>query len=89
MDQNVIHVDRDVTFIDEVTKDEIHHGLEGGRGIHEAEEHDHRFEKAVVRFEGHLPLVTIANAYVVVSPPDIQLCEKCRSATVHSHESIH
>jgi hypothetical protein len=89
VDQNVIHVDCDVSFIDELAKDEIHHGLEGGWGICEAKEHDHQFEEATIRFEGRLPLVTIANAYIVVPPPNIQLREECRSVTMHSRESIH
>ena len=44
MDENIIHINRDIPFIDEVTEYFIHHGLERGRGVREAEEHDHRFE---------------------------------------------
>ena len=89
VDQDVIHIDRNVSFINKFVKEEVHHGLEGGWGVCQAEKHDHWFKKAAVRLKGRFPLVSIVNAYIVVSPPDVQLCEKCRSATVHPCESIH
>ena len=39
-DENVVQVDADYTFGDEVLEDIVHHGLEGGRAVGEAEEHD-------------------------------------------------
>ena len=89
MDEDVVHVNRDVTFVDEFTEEVIHHGLEGCRGVCEAEEHDHRFEEAAIRFECSLPLVAIVHADVVIPPTDIQLCKECRPAAVHPRESIH
>ena len=89
MDKNIVHVNRDVSFIDEFPKDEIHHGLEGRWGICKAEEHDHWFEQTAVRFKGCFPLVAIADTYVIVTPSDIQLCKECRSATMHPREAIH
>jgi hypothetical protein len=67
----------------------VHHGLKGRRGVREAEEHDHRLKQSSVRLESGLPLVTIADANVVVSPTDIELRKECQSTTVHSREPIH
>jgi hypothetical protein len=39
-DEDVIQVDTDYAFRDEVLEDIVHHGLEGGRAVGEAEEHD-------------------------------------------------
>ena len=89
VDKNVVHVDRDISFVDEVAENEIHHGLKSGQGVCESEKHNHWFEQAAICFEGCFPLVSIANAYVIVSPSDIQLREECQSATMHSRESIH
>ena len=71
MDEDVIHVNGDVAFVDQFAKDEVHHGLERGRGIRETEKHDHGLEKAAVRFKGGFPLVAVSNTYVVVSPSDV------------------
>ena len=38
--EDVVQVDTDYTFRDEVLEDIIHHGLEGGRAVGEVEEHD-------------------------------------------------
>ena len=35
------------------------------------------------------PLITITNVNVVITPTNVQLCEECRSATVHSCKLIH
>ena len=89
MDEDIIHINRDITFVDEFVEKVVHHRLEGGGGICEAEEHDHRFEEAAIRLEHSLPLVSIAHANIVISPTDIQLCEERRPVAVHSRESIH
>ena len=39
-DEDVIQVNTDYTFRDEVLEDIIHHGLESGRAVGEAKEHD-------------------------------------------------
>ena len=39
-DEEVIHVNEDIAFADEVLKGMVHEGLKGGRGITEAKEHD-------------------------------------------------
>jgi hypothetical protein len=89
VDEDVVHVNGDVAFIDQLSKDEIHHRLERGGRVRESEKHDHGFEEPTIGLEGRFPLVTISNAYIIISPSDVQLREECRSATVHSRESIH
>jgi hypothetical protein len=89
VNEDVVHVNRNVSFIDEFAEKVIHHGLEGGGGIREAKEHDHWFEQAAICLERGFPLVTIAHANVVVPPTDIQLRKERRPAAVHSRESIH
>jgi hypothetical protein len=44
VDEDVVHIDRDVSLVDQITEDVVHHGLEGRQGIREAKEHDHQFE---------------------------------------------
>ena len=39
-DEDVIQIDHDYTFQDEVLKDVVHHRLESGGTVREAEEHD-------------------------------------------------
>ena len=39
------------------------------------EEHDQRFEKALVHLKGGLPLVSFFDLNVVVSPANVQLSE--------------
>ena len=69
------HIDCHVSFINEVLKDVIHHGLEGGQAVGEAEEHDQGFEEAPIRSEGSFPLVSLFDSYIVVSPTYIQFCK--------------
>ena len=89
VDENIIHVNGDVAFVDELTEEVVHHGLEGGGGICEAKEHDHWLKEAAIRFERGLPLVAIAHTDIVVPPTDIQLRKERRPAAVHPCESIH
>jgi hypothetical protein len=63
--------------------------LEGCQGIHEAKEHDHRFEQTLVHLKSGLPLVAITDSDVVVPPMDIKLCKERRLMTMHFHELIH
>ena len=71
MDKNVIHIDGDITFVDEFAKKVVHHRLEGRGGVCEAEEHDHWFEQAAIRLERGFPLVAVVHSDVVVPPSDI------------------
>jgi hypothetical protein len=89
VDKDVVHINCYISFIDEVTEYVVHHGLEGGRGVGESEEHHHWFEESSVCFECGLPLVAIVDADVIVPPVDIKLRKERRSTTVHSREPIH
>ena len=61
-----------MSFINEVLEDVIHHGLEGGQAVGEAEEHDQGFEEAPIHLEGSFPLISFFDSYIVVSPMYIQ-----------------
>ena len=73
--QDAVHVDHHITLIDEVLKDVVHHHLEGGWTIDEAEEHDEGFEEASIHLKGGFPLVALFDSYIVISPMYIQLRE--------------
>src|SRR6266702_547156 len=77
-DSNVVHVDpnscaKGFMFEDDVTVDVVHHGLEGRWRIGESEIHDRGFEKSISGFERCFLLVSLANAYIVVPPSNIEL----------------
>ena len=73
--ENIDHVDCHIALINEVLENVIHHHLEGGQAVGEAEEHDKGLEEAPIHSEGSLPLVSLLDSYIVVSPVYIQLCE--------------
>ena len=73
--QDVVHIDRHIAFVNEVLKDVVHHCLESGRTICEAEEHDKGFKEASIHLKGSFPLITLLDSYVVISPMYIQFCE--------------
>jgi len=83
-DEDVVQVDHDHAFRDEVLKDVVHHRLEGGRTVREAEEHDKGLVQAVVGLEGGLPLVSFLYLDVVKPPPDVQLREVLGSAELRN-----
>ena len=56
-DEDVVQIDHDHTFQFEVLKDVVHHCLEGGGTVREAEEHDKGLIQAAVGPEGSLPFV--------------------------------
>ena len=89
MDEDIIHINCNVAFVDEFVENVIHHRLEGRGGICEAKEHDHGFEEASIRLERGFPLITITHTNVVIPPTDIQLRKERRPVAVHSRESIH
>ena len=73
--KDIVHVDCHVALINEVFKNVIHHRLEGGRAVGEAEEHDKGLKEAPICLESGLPLVPLLDSFVVVSPTYIQLGE--------------
>ena len=64
-----------MTLINEILEDVVHHHLEGSWAVGEAKEHDQGFEEASIRPEGGLPLVSLFDPYIVISPSYVQLCE--------------
>src|SRR5882724_7494421 len=74
-DEDVVHIDGHYSLVDEFFENVVHHCLECGGTVCEAEEHDQRFKKASVRPKGGLPLVSFFDLNVVVSPVNIQLSE--------------
>ena len=70
--QDIIHIDYHISFIDEVFEDDVHHGLEGGQTVSEAEEYDQGFEEAPIRLEGGFPLVSLLDVHIVISLMYIQ-----------------
>ena len=75
VDEEIIHVDNKPSFGNHITEGVVHETLEGGRGVGKSEEHHGWFEKSFVGNEGHFPLVTVLDSYIVVSPPDVELSE--------------
>jgi len=75
-DQHVVHVHCQPAFSDFILKYGIHHHLEGGGGVGEAEEHDHQFIQSFIRDEGSLPFITLLDTHVVVAPSNIKLGEE-------------
>ena len=74
-DEDVVYIDGHYAFIDEFLEDVVHHHLECGRTVREAEEHDQRLEKASVCPKGSLPFVSFFDPNVVVSLANVQLSE--------------
>ena len=89
MDEDIIHVDCDISFIDQFVEKMIHHQLEGGWGIGESKKHHHWFEEASVHLKRGLPLISITNSDIVVAPSDVKLRKEGQSATMHSHKLIY
>jgi hypothetical protein len=77
VDKDIIHIDSDVSLVDQFSENEIHHRLEGGGCVCETEEHDHGFEEASIGFKGRFPLIIVTNTNVVISPANVQLREEC------------
>ena len=53
-------------------QDVVHHGLEGCRGVAQAEEHHSQFIQPAVGGKGGLPFVTFLNPNVIEVPAEVQ-----------------
>ena len=71
--EEVIHIDDEPSFSDHVSEQVVHESLECGRGVAEAEKHDHWFKEFLVRDESSLLLMAIFDTDVVVTPMNIKL----------------
>ena len=72
-DHDVVNVDDHDVF--HVSENFIHHGLESGGRVAESEEHDRGFVGSSMADEHGFPFVTFLDTDVVVTPPEIDLCE--------------
>src|SRR5882672_4029909 len=70
-DEDVVHVDDYNSFVNELSEDVIHHCLECRRAVSETKEHDKGFKQALVHLKGCLPLVSILDSHIFVSPADV------------------
>ena len=76
--EDVVQVHYHYSFRNEFSENVVHHGLEGGRAVSEAEEHHQRLKESVVGVEGGLPFISFFHADIIETPSDIQLCEVSR-----------
>jgi hypothetical protein len=74
-DQEIIHIDVEPSFINFLTEDLVHHGLECGGGVAKAEEYDQWFKATAIGNECGFPLVTFSNSHIVISPMNVKLGE--------------
>ena len=75
-DEQVVHVDEKPPFSNHVSEGVVHEVLESCQGVHHSEEHYHWFEAPLVCGKGSLPLVSVLDAYIVISPSDVKLGEE-------------
>jgi hypothetical protein len=86
-DRYFIHVNSNssaqlVVLCDGGAEDFVHKGLERCRGITKSEIHYRQFEQASSCFEHGLVFIAGFDMYVVVSLPDVELCEDGRSTEI-------
>jgi hypothetical protein len=74
-DKEVIHVDNQPSFGDEILQGVIHEMLKCGRSVHEAKEHNSWFKESSRSNKGGFPLITFIYPYIVVSPSDVEFGE--------------
>jgi hypothetical protein len=72
-DEDVIEVNADDSFHDEVLEDVVHHSLEGGWRVSESEKHHQGFEKSAIHTKCCLPLIAFLHLDIVVTPLYIEL----------------
>ena len=75
MNYYVVHVYQSFAFVDKLHELVVDHGLERGGGVHEAKEHNRRFEQSIACLECHFPFVAFLDPDVVVAPADVELCK--------------
>ena len=71
--EKVIYVDDQPSFRDHIAERVVHESLKCGGGVAKAKEHDSQFKESFVCDEGRLPLVTILDVDIVVSPMTLNL----------------
>ena len=76
-DHDVVNINDNNIF--HVGEDFIHHSLEHCRGVAESEKHDCGFIGSSMADERGFPFITFLDPYVVVTPPEVYLCEVLQS----------
>ncbi|KIJ43940.1 hypothetical protein M422DRAFT_127551, partial [Sphaerobolus stellatus SS14] len=66
--QNVININAYNSLHYKVMENVIHHGLKSRQAVVESKEHYKWFKQALIHPEGCLPLVSLLNAYIIVTP---------------------
>jgi hypothetical protein len=76
--EDVIEIDCDFTFSNQICEDGIHQCLKRGGQIGEPEEHDARLKETLIGDEGCLPFIAFFDPDVVVASTNIKLGEDLR-----------
>jgi hypothetical protein len=71
--EDVIQIDCDFAFSNQICEDGIHQCLEHGRQVDKPKEHDARFEKTLIGDEGCFPFIAFFDSDAVVAPTNIKL----------------
>jgi len=79
--QHVIHINDEPSFSEFLFKYRIHHHLEGGWGVSQAEEHDGWFKEAFIGNESCLPFVSSSDANIVIAPSYVKFSEQCSGSS--------
>ena len=71
--EEVFHVDDELSFSNHVLEGVIHELLKYSKGVAETKEHDCWLEEPFVCGEGHLPLMAIFDVNIIVTSSNIKL----------------
>src|ERR1700733_712876 len=75
VDEDVIHIDRYISFSYEICEYRVHEGLKGSRTVGHSEVHDFGFVETSISHYGSLPFVSFLDSNVMIPPSDIELSE--------------
>ena len=73
---HVIHVDTEPSLCNLFLKNVVHHGLECGRGVGQAEEHNCWLKESFAGFEGSFIFVAFFYTDIVISPVNVEFGEE-------------
>jgi hypothetical protein len=82
MDGDVVHIYREPSLGHLFLKDSVHHHLEHGRGVGEAEKHHCGFEEPFWSEKGGFQFISWLDSDVVISPMDVKLCKESTATEV-------
>ncbi|KAG5349840.1 hypothetical protein C0989_001641 [Termitomyces sp. Mn162] len=71
IDEDIIKIYTHYALCYEVPEDVVHHGLKSGRAVGESKEYNEWLKQSLVGPEGGLPLVSLLDVHIVVTPPDV------------------